>query len=101
MTMSEIKAGAPSAIIRLSSPVALLLAVLLAYGLYAVFVAGPDMRAVARERLSQAIAEETKAFCEKFGMRAGTAKFLECSDELAAIRQKQTERDRAADHGIL
>jgi hypothetical protein len=59
------------------------------------------MRTVARERLSQAIADETKGFCEKFGMRAGTAEFLRCSDELAAIRQKQTERDRAADQGIL
>ena len=34
-------------------------------------------------------------------MRAGSTEFLKCSDELAAIRQKQTERDRAVEQGIL
>jgi hypothetical protein len=101
--MSEIRACAPFATTRSPAPFAfaVFVAAMLACGLYAVFVAGPAMRAVAGERLSQDIAAETKAFCEKFGMRAGTADFLICSDELAAVRQKQTERDRAADQGIL
>jgi len=101
--MSEIRAGAPVTTVRSTSPLVFVVftAALLACGFYAVFVAGPAMRAVAAERLSQDIADETKGFCEKFGMRAGTAKFLECSDELATVRQKQTERDRAADQGIL
>ncbi len=101
--MFEVRAGAPATTVRSPSPLvfAVFIAALLACGLYAVFVAGPAMRAVAAERLSQAIADETKGFCEKFGMRAGTAEFLKCSDELVTIRQKQTERDRAADQGIL
>jgi len=101
--MFEIRADAPATTVRSPSPLvfAVFIAALLACGLYAVFVAGPAMRTVAAERLSQAIADETKGFCEKFGMRSGTAEFLKCSDELATIRQKQTERDRAADQGIL
>jgi hypothetical protein len=101
--MSQLRAGSASSTDRSPSSLAfaVLIAAMLACGLYAVFVTGPAMRADAGERLSQAIADETKAFCEQFGMRAGSADFRRCSDELAAIRQKQTERDRAADQGIL
>src|SRR5262245_2553936 len=101
--MSEIRAGSAFATVRSVSPLAfaMFIAAMLACGLYAVFVAGPAMRAVAEVRLGQDISDETRGFCEKFGMRAGTAEFVKCSDELAAIRHKQTERDRAADQGIL
>jgi len=100
--MSHVRAGSPFAIVQSVSPVAFVLtAAMVAYGLYTVFVSGPAMRAVAAERLSQAIADETKVFYEKFGMRAGTAEFLKCSDELAAVRHNQTERDHAADQGII
>jgi hypothetical protein len=101
--MSEIRAGSPVATVRSTSPLALaaFIAAMLTCGLYAAFIAGPAMRAVAGERLSQDISAETKAFCETLGMRAGTAEFVKCSDELAAVRQKQTDRDRAADAGIL
>jgi hypothetical protein len=74
---------------------------MLACGLYAIFVSGPSMRANAQARLTQTIADETKGFCEKFGIRAGTAEFLDCSRELATVRERQTARDRAADQGIL
>lgn len=101
--MSYVRAGSSSATVGLGSslPYAVLIVAMLAYGLYAVFVAGPAMRLVAAERLSQVISDETTGFCEKFGMRAGTAEFLKCSDELAIIRQNQTARDRAADQGLL
>jgi hypothetical protein len=78
-----------------------LIAAMLACGLYAVFITGPSMRADAQARLTQTVAEETKSFCEKFGMRAGTAEFLDCSRELATVRERQVEADRAADQGIL
>jgi len=101
--MSE--AGARSFITALrtgpSFTYAVLAAVTVAFGLYAVFVSAPATRAVAQEKLAQTIADETSAFCEKFGMRAGTREFLDCSAELAIIRQRQIERDRAAEQGIL
>ena len=101
--MSEAKAASPVASVRPGSPLAyaVFIAAMLACGLYAVFITGPSMRADAQARLTQTIADETKGFCEKFGMRAGSAEFLDCSRELATVRERQAERDRAADQGIL
>jgi len=101
--MSEAKAASPVASVRPGSPLAyaVFIAVMLACGLYAVFITGPSMRADAQTRLTQTIADETKGFCEKFGMRTGSAEFLDCSRELATVRERQAVRDRAADHGIL
>jgi hypothetical protein len=79
----------------------LLLAVLAAYGLYALIIGGPAMRAAAHETLERTIADEDRQFCETFGMRSGSAAFTACSKELAIIRQKQVERDNAAAQGIL
>jgi hypothetical protein len=101
--MSEARAASPVAAIRSGSPLAYaaFIAAMLACGLYAVFIIGPSMRAKAQAELTLTIADETRGFCEKFGMRAGTAEFLNCSRELATIRERQVERDRAADQGIL
>lgn len=79
----------------------LLLAVLAAYGLYALFIAGPAMRAAAHEYLERTIANEDRLFCETFGMRSDSAAFTACSRELAIIRQKQVDRDNAAAQGIF
>lgn len=70
--------------------------VLLAFGLYAAFVSGPATRANAQSQLDREVGGENLAFCEKFGMRAGTSDFGVCSQQLAIIRQKQSERDNAA-----
>lgn len=78
----------------------LLLAVLLLAGLYALVVSGPAMRAAANEQLKQAIAGENREVCEMLGARSGDA-FAACSRALAAVRQKQTDRDNAAEQGIL
>lgn len=78
----------------------LLLAVLAAYGLYALFIAGPAMRAAAHEYLERTIADEDRQFCETFGMRSDSTAFTACSRELAIIRQKQVDRDNAAAQGI-
>jgi hypothetical protein len=79
----------------------LLLAVLLIFGLHALFIAGPAMRTAAHEQLVQAIADEDRAFCEMFGARSGTEAFAACSKALATIRQKQAVRDDAAAQGML
>ena len=77
----------------------LLLAVLTAFGLHALFFSA--MRIAAQEQLEQAVAAEDRGFCEMFGMRSGSAAFAACSRELANIRKKQVDRDSAAAQGIL
>jgi hypothetical protein len=79
----------------------LLLAVLLIFGLHALFIGAPAMRAAAHQQLEQAIADEDRAFCETFGARSGTEAFAACSKALATIRQKQAVRDDAAAQGML
>jgi hypothetical protein len=59
------------------------------------------MLAIADDQLRQAIADEDRVFCEKFGMPAGTPQFVACGQELGIIRQKQADRDRAAAQGLL
>jgi hypothetical protein len=53
----------------------------------------------AGERLERTLADENREVCEMFGARSGDA-FAACSRALAAVRQKQTDRDNAAALGI-
>ena len=78
----------------------LLLAVSLVFGLYALLVSGPAMRAAAHDRLERTIADEDRGFCEMFGARSGDA-LAACSRSLATVRQKQADRDSAAAQGML
>lgn len=64
--------------------------------LYATFLYGQKRLAIAEDRLRQTIADEDRAFCEKFGMRAGTSQFVACGQELGIIRQAEADRERAA-----
>jgi phosphotransferase system glucose/maltose/N-acetylglucosamine-specific IIC component len=80
---------------------ALLVAILVAFGLHTVFIAGPAMRAAAHESVVRAVADEDHQFCEMFGMRSGTDAFAACSRELSIVRQRQVDRDNAAAQGIL
>jgi hypothetical protein len=79
----------------------LLLAIVVAYGLHALFISGPEMREGATAQLARTIAEEDRDVCGQFGIRAGTTQFATCSRELAVVRQKQSDRDRAMAAGIL
>ncbi len=79
----------------------LLLAIVVAYGLHALFISGPAMRSAAQAELEQAIANEDRDVCAQFGIRPGSAQFNVCSRELANVRQKQLDRDNAATQGIL
>jgi hypothetical protein len=78
----------------------LLVAAALAFGLHALFISGPAMRAAASEQLERTIADENREICEMLGARAGDA-FAACSRALASVRQKQTVRDNAAVQGIF
>lgn len=80
---------------------AVLLAVVTAYGLHALFISGPAMRAAAQAQLEQIIADEDRDVCGSFGMRPGTREFVACSRELANVRKRQCDRDTAAAQGIL
>ena len=101
--MTEIKTNSPGftnvPLRTLASAVAV--AVLVAWGLHAVFIAGPAMRAAAHEYVERTIADEDRQFCEKFGMRSGSDAFTACGKELSIVRQKQADRDSAAAQGIL
>jgi hypothetical protein len=79
----------------------LLLAVLVAGGLHALFISGPAMRAAAHDQVERAISDEDRAFCEMFGMHSGSTEFAACGSQLAIIRKKQVDRDNAAAQGIL
>lgn len=101
--MSEATTGFTIASLRTGSSLtyAVFAVVTLVFCLYVVLISGPATRAAGQEKLAQTIADETRSFCEKFGMREGSTEFLHCSRELATIRERQLERDRAADQGVL
>jgi hypothetical protein len=80
---------------------ALVIAVLGVGLLYAAFISAQKMLAIAEDQRRQTVADEDRAFCDKFGMRAGTPEFVACRQELGIIRQKQADRDRAAAQGFL
>jgi hypothetical protein len=50
------------------------------------------IRAAAAQALTAELAAENKAFCEKYGMRAGTQAHTSCVADLQAIRDSQAER---------
>jgi hypothetical protein len=80
---------------------ALVIAVLVAGVLYAAFISGQKMLAIAEDQRRQAVADEDRAFCEEVGMRAGTPESVACGQGLGIIRQKQADHDRAAAQGLL
>lgn len=57
--------------------------------------------AVAQQQMVEEIANEDRATCEQFGMGYRTREFQRCSEQLAIVRQKQSDRDHAAAEGIL
>lgn len=95
MTISH--SNAPAAGRRPTPSHFLLLGVLLLLGLYAL-IAGPAIRVAASEQLQKALADEDREVCGMFGARSG-GEFATCSKALAAVRQKQIDRDDAAANG--
>lgn len=101
MTEIETNASAFGGVTLRSLTYLFLVAILLAFGLYALFVSGPALRAAAQEAVTRAVADEDRQFCEMFGMHSGTDAFVACSRELSMVRQRQVDRDNAAAAGIL
>ncbi len=101
--MAEIKTNSAGfANVPLQTLASLLaVAILVAWGLHAVFIAGPAMRAAAHQYVERTVADEDRQFCEKFGMHEGSDAFAACGRELSIVRQKQADRDSAAAQGIL
>ena len=79
----------------------LLMALVVTFGQYALFISGPAAQAAAQEQLKRSIAEEDRDVCGQFGIRPGSSQFDVCSRELAVVRQKQADREKAAAQGIL
>jgi|SRR6185312_6029912 hypothetical protein len=101
--MAEIKTNSPgfSNVPLQTFASGLAVAILVVWGLHAVFIAGPAMRAAAHEYVERTIADEDRQFCERFGMRSGSEAFTACGRELSIVRQNQADRDSAAAQGIL
>ena len=100
--MTEIDSGVhgSTAVPLRSLAYVLLVAILIASGLYAL-IAGPAMHAAARDDVTRMVAGEDRKFCGMFGMGAGTDTFVACSRELSVVRQRQVDRDNAAAQGLL
>lgn len=68
-------------------------AILLALiAIYTLSPAGTRSLAAAHEKMLDEIADESRAFCEKFGMPAGTEQHTRCLNELNRIRANEDQR---------
>ena len=77
---------------------AILLAIL---AVYILSPAGVRDMAVAHQKMLDELADESRAFCEKFGMPAGTKQHTRCLIELDAIRANEDQRVNAAANKLL
>jgi hypothetical protein len=63
-----------------------------ALALWVVEKVGVSRRANLEYQRSNEIAAESRSFCEKWGISAGTQKHAECITDLEAIREHQAKR---------
>jgi len=73
----------------------LLVALIAPFLLYAAIVADPSARLAAQEQGRQEVERENAAFCEKYGIPAGTAQHAGCAADLMEIRASEDERTAA------
>jgi hypothetical protein len=100
--MSEARASSPVVYLAPGSLGYLLfIAVMAAYGIYAIFITGPAMRAAAQQQLSRTLSDENLAFCKKLAFQVDSSEFAACNQELTVVRQKQADRDSKAAQGLL
>jgi hypothetical protein len=59
---------------------------------YAVIYAFPNARLTALQQERDALEEENRAFCEKYGMPFGTREHTLCAEDLMDIRANQRQR---------
>jgi hypothetical protein len=65
---------------------------LIGAGLVFIEYRAAPIRAAAAQALAAELAAESKAFCEKYGIRAGTPAHTSCVADVQAIRDSQAER---------
>ena len=53
---------------------------------------GPKMREMLDRQKSEQIDQQSRFFCQKFGMDPGTTSFAVCVNDLAEIRRRHEER---------
>src|SRR5262249_10885282 len=58
-------------------------------------------RAAAEQQLAAEIAEENRAYCEKWGMRAGTREHSMCTLDLDEIRARHSKRLAVGVEGLI
>ncbi len=61
----------------------------------------PQVRAEAEQQLATEIAAENSAYCEKWGMRAGTREQALCTLDLDEIRARQAKRLALGVQGLI
>jgi hypothetical protein len=66
--------------------------ILIGAGLVLIEHRSAPIRGAAAQALAAELAAEGKAFCEKYGMRAGTQAHTTCVADVQAIRDSQAER---------
>jgi hypothetical protein len=69
--------------------------------LYVAIFGEPSARIIAPEQERQEIEGENAAFCEKYGLPAGTPQHADCIADLMAIRARQDERNAAAARNLF
>jgi hypothetical protein len=78
-----------------------LLALSFATLVFAVQRHGPELRAAAEAQRTKEIDRENKAFCRRFGIDPGTARYAECAQGLLEIRKRHEQRVTTDLVGIL
>jgi hypothetical protein len=61
----------------------------------------PQARAAAERQVAAEVAAENRAYCEKWGMRAGTREHVTCTLDLDEIRARQAKRLAAGIQGLI
>jgi len=80
---------------------AALATVWLAASLHVLLVSGPAAGALAEQQMLEGIAVENRAFCEEFGMPAGTREHGLCHEALMEIRALHDRRRAAETQSLL
>lgn len=81
--------------------IAALATVWLAASLHVLLVSGPAARAFAEQQMTEEIDAESRAFCEKLGVPAGTREHGLCHEALIEIRALHDKRRAAEGQSLL
>ena len=74
----------------------LLAALSVPFFFYVAVFGDPSARVIAPQQERQEVERENAAFCEKYGLSAGTPQHADCIADLMTIRARQNEHDAVA-----